>query len=404
MRKNRRVLFLGNLTIAYNRNVLRGVAEYAARQPEIRVFFPDNFEPADLPNLIQGDIQGVIAAGCPPKWNLPMLIKKRGVPAVDVGAELEKTSLPRVITDDAAVGRLAADYFIDRGFKRLVYYGMSRRYWSDVRCDGFCAQASQRSATVQCFQKAEAEAEDRAGLFPGTVAHWLKRLTRPTAIFAGNDMLGTYLVEACQHLKIRVPEDIAILGVDNDDLYGQLRTPHLSSILQDSREIGVRAMELLYRLMPRRKISVTTTLVPPIRVITRLSSDIFGVEDELVRKALGVMQQQLRNGVRVRGVLRELVVSRPTLERRFLAALGRTPAKEIQRIQLETARQLVLDSDLPLAKVADETGYRSPRQFSTAFHHYYKQTPRDMRKAHRYTPAAASGSDGRPVLSPSAKR
>ncbi|MGC9261154.1 MAG: substrate-binding domain-containing protein [Phycisphaerae bacterium] len=387
MRKDKRVLFLGNLMIAYNRNVLRGVAEYVARQPEIRVFFPDNFEPADIPNLLRVDIHGVIVAGCPPAWNLPTQIKQRGVPAIDVGAELEKSSLPRVVTDNAMVGRMAADYFIDRGFKRLVYYGLSRRYWSDARRDGFCAQATQRLATVQCFQKEEAEAEDRAGLFPSTVAHWLKRLTKPTAIFAGNDMLGTYLVEACQHMKIRVPEDIAILGVDNDDLYGQLRTPHLSSILHNSQEIGVRAMALLYQLMYRRTIKDAITLIPPVRIITRLSSDIFGVEDELVRKALSVIQKQLRGGVCVKGVLSELVVSRPTLERRFIAALGRTPSKEIQRIQLETARQLVLDSDMPLAKVAEQTGYRSPRQFSTAFHHYFKQTPRDLRKTHRYTPA-----------------
>jgi LacI family transcriptional regulator len=397
MRKNRRVLFLGNLAIAYNRDVLRGVAEYAGRQPEIRVFFPDNFQPADLPSLIRGDIHGVIVAGCPPAWNLPEKIAARGVPAVDVSAELESSSLPRVVTDDAAVGRMAADYFLDRGFKRLIYYGMSHRYWSDARRDSFAAQAALRGAEATYFQKQQAEAEDRAGLFPSTAARWLKRLTRPAAIYAGDDLLGAYLVEACRHLNIRVPEDMAILGTDNDDLYGQLRAPHLSSILLNSREIGLRAMEMLYRMMRGRKIKSTTVLIPPIRVITRLSSDIFGVEDELVREALGIIQLHLREGLSVKWLADKLAVSRPTMERHFLAALGRTPATEIQRIQMESARQLILDSDKPIAQVAEETGYSSPRQFSTSFHKYFQETPRYMRKTHRYAAAASPDSGSRPT-------
>jgi len=392
MPKNKRVLFVGNLAIAYNRDVLRGVAEYAGRRPEIRVFFPDNFDPADLPSLIRGDVHGVIVAGCPPAWKLSEEISRRGVPAVDVSAEIETSSLPRVVTDDAAVGRMAADYFIDRGFKRLVYYGMSQRYWSDARRDGFMAEAAARGATAQYFHKEQAEAEDRAGLYPSTAARWLKHLSKPAAIYAGDDLLGAYLVEACRHLKIRVPEDMAILGTDNDDLYGQLRTPHLSSILLNSRDIGLRAMELLYRLIRGRKIKATTVLIPPIRVITRLSSDIFGVEDELVREALGLIQQHLRNGVSVKWLADKLAVSRPTMERHFVAALNRSPATEIQRIQMETARQLVLDSDMPIADVAQEAGYSSPRQFSTSFHHYFNETPRTMRKTHRYAAAASPDS------------
>jgi LacI family transcriptional regulator len=395
MRKNKRVLFLGNLAVAYNRDVLRGVAEFAGQQAEIRVFFPDNFEPADLPALIRGDIHGVIVAGCPPEWQLPEKIAQRGVPAVDVSAELETSSLPRVVTDDAAVGRMAADYFIDRGFKRLVYYGMSQRYWSDARRDSFLAQAASRGASAQYFYKQQAEAEDRAGLYPSTAARWLKHLVKPTAIYAGDDLLGAYLVEACRHLKIRVPEDMAILGTDNDDLYGQLRTPHLSSILLDSRAIGLRAMELLYRLIRGRKIRNATILIPPIRVITRLSSDIFGVEDDLVREALGLIQQQLRNGVSAKWLADKLAVSRPTMERHFNSALSRSPATEIQRIQMETARQLVLDTDMPIAQVAEEAGYSSPRQFSTSFHHYFKETPRNMRKTHRYAAAASPDSGTR---------
>ena len=383
MRKNRRVLFLGNLAVAYNRDVLRGAAKYAASQPEIRIFFPDNFEMADFPKLIRGDICGVLTAGSPPAWRLSEEIAQRQLPAVDVSAEAPSSKLPRVITDDVAVGRMAANYFVDRGFRRLVYYGMENRYWSDARRDGFIAQANARGATAEYFHKQEQEAEDRQGIYPSAAVRWLKRLTTPVAVYAGDDLLGTYLIDACRRLKLKVPEEVAILGTDNDDLYGQLRAPHLSSILLDTYNIGFRAMALLYQIMRRRKLRTTQVLIPPLRVITRLSSDIFGVEDDLVREGLKMIHRNLKSGVSVKWLADQLAVSRPTMERHFVATLGRTPATEIQRIQMETARGLILDSDMPIARVAEEAGYSSPRQFSTSFHHYFDQTPRDMRKAKR---------------------
>ncbi|NNM85871.1 MAG: substrate-binding domain-containing protein [Phycisphaerales bacterium] len=375
------------MAIAYNRDVLRGVAAYVASRPQLRVFFPDNFEPSKLNRLLQSEISGVIVASVPPVWKLQDKIAVRGLPAVDISADLEQSKLPRVATDDRAVGQLAANYFIDRGFKQLVYYGMARRYWSVARGQGFVHQARRRGAIVQSFYKDEADGEDLAGLFPATAAKWLKTVSKPSAIFTGNDQLGAYLVEACQQLRIRVPEDVAILGVDSDDLYGQIRVPHLSSIRQDSREIGRQAAEWLERLMHARKLKVNTLLLPPAGLVTRLSSDVFGVEDVLVRTALGLVQRQLHEGPSTKLLVAKLDVSRPTLERHFLKALGRSPATEIQRLQMEKARQLVLDSDIPIATVAAQTGFSSPRQFSTSFRHYFKETPRTMRKHHRYAPA-----------------
>lgn len=384
MPKNRRVLFVGNLNVAYNRDVLRGVADYTAGHPEVRVFFPENFAPSDLPSLMDADIHGLILGAYPASWKMSEKIARCGIPAVDVSAERGASSLPRVMTDDKAVGRLAADYFIDRGFRRLVYCGMADRYWSDARCAGFVEQASARGALTECFYKEQTAVEDRAGLHLSKAIRWINQLTKPTAVYAGDDLIGAYLIESCRQFGVRVPEDVAILGTDNDDLYGQLRTPHLSSILLDNHRIGRHAMELLQLLMRRRKPPVATLLVPPVRVITRLSSDIFGVEDELVRNALGLIQQNLRSGVSIKWLTNELAVSRPTLERHFLATLGRSPATEIQRKQMEIARHLIVETDTPIAKVAVEAGYSSARQFSTSFHQYFNLTPRDMRKIHQY--------------------
>jgi LacI family transcriptional regulator len=392
MPKNRRTLFVGNLNVAYNRDVLRGVAAYTAQHPDIRVFFAENFKPADLSSLVSADIHGIILGGYPPVWKMSHRIAELGIPAVDVSAELGSSCLPRVMTDDKAVGRMAADYFMDRGFRRLVYYGMVNRYWSEMRLAGFTDQATARGAQTQSFLKQQTAVEDRAGFYSVKAVSWIKKIPKPFAIYAGDDLIGSYLIEVCRQIGVRVPEDVAILGTDNDDLYGQLRTPHLSSILLDSRRIGLQAMEMLQRIVQRGTPAVKTLLIPPIKIITRLSSEIFGVEDALVRESLGLIHQNLRKGVSVKWLAHEMAISRPTLERHFIAAIGRSPAKEIQRMQMEAARHLIIDTDTPIAKVALDTGYSSPRQFSTSFHEYFNQTPRDMRKTQRYAVTTPSGS------------
>lgn len=382
MRKVKRIVFLGDLTVTCNRDVLRGIAEYADGHLDLRVFFPARVDPGNVAELVRADLDGIAMGSSPAFWKLPQSIAERKIPAVDVSGEGADFNMPAVTTDNEMVGRMAADYFLDRGFRRLAYFGMAQRRWSDLRGSGFAAQCRARGVTILGSYHQQDEPDGPCQLFFGALPRWLLSAEKPVAIFAGADSLGTSLVDGCKHANIMVPEQVAVLGVDNDDLFGQLRNPRLSSIAVNSREIGLRGMELLHGLMEKRR-APALTQVPPVQVITRLSTDVLGVQDELVRQALGLISQHLRSGVSVKVMAAHLAVSRPTLERRFARALGRSPASEVRRMQLETARRFLLNSDIPIAQVAAEAGYSSARQLSTSFHAHYGVMPKEMRKAHR---------------------
>ncbi|MHB1767631.1 MAG: substrate-binding domain-containing protein [Phycisphaerae bacterium] len=379
----RQILFLGNLSIGYNRDILRGIGDYAVQDRNLHIMFPTDFEPTSTNSLNQLAPSGVIAGACPQFGQLLSRLIGSGTPAVDVSAERETAGLPRITTDDQAMGAMAAEYFINRGFKNLVYYGMAARHWSAMRWRGFQKRGQQEDVKVRHFDRPTGTANHQAGLFPCPVADWIKSLHHPSAIFAGDDLLGAELLYTCQLLDIKVPEELAILGVGNEDLYGVWRNNRLSSVVLNTAEIGRRAIETLNRLMEHRAPLSATIQIPPIRIVTRFSTDIFGVSDELVRRALELIHKQFGSGISVKGLAYKLAVSRPTLERRFTSALGRSPAVEISRVQADFARRRLLDSNQCVEKVAEEAGYACARQLRAALDQHFGTTPRELRKLRR---------------------
>jgi LacI family transcriptional regulator len=380
MAAKRQVLFLGSLSIGYNRDILRGIGDHAARDQRIGIIFPTDYEPANANWLHQTDLSGVIVGACPQFGALLSQIVRAKKPVVDVSAEREAMGHTRIVTDDQAVGAMAADYFVDRGFKHMVYYGMAARHWSAMRWRGFQKRAQDRGAEVQHFDRPTGSTNHRAGFFPCPVAQWIHSLNHPTAVFAGDDLLGAEVMETCQQINISVPDELAILSVDNDDIYNCWRNYRLSSVVLNTREIGRRAMDTLFRLIQRRPVASTTILIQPIQIVTRFSTNIFGVSDPLVREALQLIHKGFGGGISVKGVASELAVSRPTLERRFALELNRTPAAEISRVQAEFARRRLLDTDKTVTEIAAEAGYSSARQLRAALDQHFATTPRDMRK------------------------
>ena len=376
----RQVLFLGSLSIGYNRDILRGIGDHAAQDQRLRIIFPTDYETANANWLHQTDISGVIVGACPQFGSLLSQIVRAKKPVVDVSAEREPMSHTRIVTDDQAVGAMAADYFLDRGFKHLVYYGMAARHWSAMRWRGFQKRAQDRGAKVQHFDRPTGSTNHQAGFFPYPVAQWIHSLSHPIAVFAGDDLLGAELMETCQHLNISVPDELAILSVDNDDIYNSWRNYRLSSVVLNTREIGRRAIDTLFRLIQRKSVTSMTILIQPIHIVTRFSTNIFGVSDPLVREALQLIHKGFGSGISVKGIAAELAVSRPTLERRFALELNRTPAAEISRVQAEFARRRLLDTDKTVTEIAAESGYSSARQLRAALDQHFAVTPRAMRK------------------------
>jgi LacI family transcriptional regulator len=219
----------------------------------------------------------------------------------------------------------------------------------------------------------------RWDLLQAGLKQWLAGLPKPVGIMACNDSRGRHLLEACRQLGLRVPDDVAVIGVDNDDLMCELAIPPLSSVAQDAEGVGYQAAGLLDQLMRGRRRRPTHLVVPPTCLVERESTDLVATDDPLVSGALRFIREHATEGIGVADVVRHLDVSRSTVEKRLKRHLGRTAHDEIQRVRLEAARRLLATTDLPLHVVAQRAGYSTVQYMCAVFKRELGHPPGQLR-------------------------
>ena len=209
----------------------------------------------------------------------------------------------------------------------------------------------------------------------------MKSLPKPTGLLAWNDVRGRQITEACRHCRIKVPEEIAVIGGGMDELLGDISFPPLTTVDPSAKQVGFQAASLLHKIMSGEKPLTLKTLIPPAGVITKQSTDILAVKDKYLVKALTFIRENALKKIGVDDVVRQVPLSRRSLEQHFRDELGFSPADEIRKIKLEHARQLLINTYWPIAKIAFACGYRTSEIFTRAFSKYYKQSPLACRKA-----------------------
>jgi len=326
-------------------------------------------------------------------------------PVVELFESRQASEFSRVLPDDVATGAMAARHFLERGFRHFAFFGVPWMRWSRERETGFRdevagafasrADGAPRGAesgghTFSSYGSPSAPgsarsygAAARRRHVPGMNA-WLASLPRPLALFAANDGWGFELVQAAREVGSHVPDDVAILGVDNEELLCEIAHPPLSSIRLGAEQIGAAAVTLLDQLM-RGRAAEGVTRVPPLEVVTRQSTDVLAVEDPDVAASLRHIRQHAANGLSVKELLDTIPVNRRTLERRFINVLGHTPLEEIQRVRLERAKAL-LQTDLPIYDVAVRAGFTTSEYLATSFRRSTGMTPTEYRR--RFAPAS----------------
>jgi LacI family transcriptional regulator len=223
----------------------------------------------------------------------------------------------------------------------------------------------------------------KSNKLPKELAAWLKSLNKPVGLMACYDVRARHVLMTCRRLGLLVPEDVAIIGVDNDELMCELTNPPLSSVEQGSRRIGFEAAALLDRLMAGQKSPQKRFTVEPEGIVARQSSDILAIKDVEVAAALQFIRHHACKGIQVPDVVWTVAISRSAIESRFKAVTGRTIHAEIQRVQIERARQLVTATNLSLKQVAVEAGFRYLQHMTTLFRFHLGQTPGEYRKRSR---------------------
>ncbi len=307
-------------------------------------------------------------------------VRETAIPAVDISSALPDCDMPRVVTDEVAVGRLAAAYLLSLGLPQFGFVGSAGDYCSLSRSKGF--EEALKLAGYPChtfLDPAKINDETRPAP-PNDLQKWVQKLPTPIGMLSSSDMLGLELLAVCKKFNISVPTDVAVLGVGNDDLYCKVANPPMTSIALATQRIGFDGAQMLASLMEGKKLAATTILIPPVAVIPRQSSALRTILDRDVAAAVSYIALHAKDHLRVEDVLRSIPVSRSSLDQRFLKLLGRTPANEIRRAQIELAKTMLSETLEQMPQVAIAAGFQSAKQLTTTFRREVGMTPTAYRR------------------------
>lgn len=376
MKRRRSVALLIETSNAYARGVLEGVISYVHEHRPWSIYLPEQRR-GDTPPPWLGRWRGDGIIARIETTAIARAVARTGLPVVDVSAARHVPALPWVETDDRAIARAAAEHLLERGFKQLAFCGDRRFNWSKGRLEHF--RRLVREAGARC------DVYDTLGPVPWAQEHralmaWVRQLPKPVGVFACYDIKAQQVLDACREVGAHVPDEVAVLGVDNDPLLCNLATPPLSSVIPNTRRTGYEAASLLDRMMAGDRVGPEAHLIPPLGVETRQSTDSLAIEDRDVAGAVRHIREHACDGITVEDVLRAVPLSRRVLESRFRRATGRSPHEEILRIKIERVKQLLVSTDLPLDRIAGRAGFDHPEYMSVAFKRETGRTPGQYRR------------------------
>ena len=381
-----RVALLIESSRAYGRGTLMGVAKYVRQHGPWSIFFQERGLGDSAPPWLENwEGDGILAR----VENLQMAaaIRRVGVPTVDLRYLLPNLNLPSVRTDDAAATALAWEHLRERGFQHFAYCGFNGADYSDIRRDQFAQRVSQTGLRCHVYvdphqssHSASTLKHEEIGLTDGDrVAHWIKQLPKPIGLMTCNDIRGQQALDACRSIGVAVPDDVAVIGVDNDEVLCELSDPPLSSVVANTERIGYDAAALLDGLMSGSEPPDKPIVVGPLGIVTRRSTDVLAIDDRHIAAAVRFIRERACEGVSVGDVLRAVPLSRSVLERRFAKVLNRSPKEEILRVRLNRAKQLLMETDFPLSLVAEKIGLEHTEYLNVIFKKKIGMTPAQFR-------------------------
>jgi LacI family transcriptional regulator len=394
---DRHIAVLVETSHASAREALRGILAFVA---ESGARWRLDHEPRRLENgpppwLRRWRGDGIIARSHCPKAMAAVVAA--AVPAVELLGVARHPSVPMVVCDERAAGRLAVDHLAACGLRSFAFVGAKGMYWSDNRREGFRVAVEAQGHGYAVFEFPQHE---RLAVPPEArlrrLAAWLRRLPHPVGIMAANDQYAGFTTAACRIAGIDVPDEAAVIGVDNDEVFCELASPPITSVIADHFTIGYEAAKLLAAFMdgrrPRRPPAGRGRLpadwvameVPPRGIVERHSTDFKSAPDADVAAALRLIRDHFRGPLTVGQVAERLEVSRSTLVRRFAATLGHGLHDELVAARVREAKRLLAGSDLGLDAVAVRSGFGYPQQMNRVFRSRLGVSPAAYRAAHRH--------------------
>lgn len=348
----------------YARHILRGIVRYA------RTVSQSDWHIQHILPYPARRIHGTVADGVIASIHneaVAEAIAELGRPAVNVSDARDVSAWPKVVWDNLEAGRIAARHLVELGHRRFVVVGDGEAQFARRRHRGFCEVLAEHGIAAPALRRRPSAA-------------WLRRIDKPAAIFAVSDQDGEQAMEACRAEGVGIPRQVAVVAVNDDDLFCELTSPSLSSIAVPGETTGFTAARVLDDLFAGRAVPPETT-VHPLRLVARRSSELFATDDSLVLEAMELIRDRVGEPFNVSDLARHMDVDRRTLERRFRAALARSPLDTIHEYRLKRARQLLETTTMPLDDIAEQSGYANASRLVEAFRRRYNETPGSIRRS-----------------------
>ena len=385
MKNLKRVALTIENSRAFGRELIRGIVRYSRLHGPWVFYRQDLFyvaresEPAELEPLRKWGPQGLMSRDSRnledlERWGIPLFVA--------VAMEPPSAKRNNIVTNDHAIGRMAAEHLLERGFRHFGYCGFDDIYWSSQRGNGFIARIEEAGFKTSLYKQPESRANRLWFREEAILAEWLRGLPKPVGIMACNDDRGQHITEACANAKLDVPYEVAVIGVDNDDQVCDISNPPLSSVALDISEGGFQASKLLDRMMAGKKMKPQTVIVQPNRVVMRQSTNIIAVEDKLVSQALTYIHDNAKRLIQVEDVIKNLNVSRRNLHDKFMKTLGRSVYDEIKRVRIDLISRMLIETDLSISDIALSLGYDNTGHIARYFKQKMGISLVDYRKLH----------------------
>jgi|GEM_PF-488730 len=376
--------------------LLRGVGRFVRSRGDWLVISIDRDKSTSLSAVLENRRCEGVLASIEASDEMEMLVNS-ALPVVDVFGRFESERIFRVVVDHHRVGLLAYSHLKSCGLSNLAFYGFAKDRACTVRLDAVmqCARADQWSVAVllnhadlssdYTADSATGDSADDSAQSERELEEWLTKLPKPVGVIAGNDLLGKRLLEACRRCGLQVPDIVAVIGAGSDEVFREFCVPALSSVPIPNERIGYQAAELLSTLMDGKAAPHHETLVSPVAVAARYSTEGPLKQDACVFLAVKFIEENACKGINTEDVLDHLaqnshLISRSTLERRFREALRRSPKGEILRVRIARAGELLMNTSYPLAKIAEMVSIQRPEHLSATFKRLTGQLPGELRR------------------------
>ena len=367
------VALLVETSNAFSRALLHGVRDWMAAHRQWTIHLTEQGRGNRPPHWLkdwQGD--GIISRIETPE--IARAVTRCGVPVVNVSATGLAPHFPAVISDSAAIARLAARHLMERGFRNLAYCGDGRFVWSNHHGRNFVEACREEGLNCEVFPTHGDDQEQPR------IRKWLSTLPRPVGIMACYDVRAQQVLDACRTLDLRVPEDVAVIGQHNDELLCELCDPPLSSVIPNAHEAGRLAAAKLDHAMSGGEIEASVTAVPPIGIATRQSTDTIAVADRRLAMAVEFIRGNAFDPITVADVCRSSGLSRTLLERLYRRHFGMSPYEQVLRLRIAKAKDLLVTSKLSVAEIGQRVGFATPEHFSAIFKRRVGKSPVALRR------------------------